>query len=99
MTLAELPDGAAGVVLSVAGGGALRQRLLDMGLTRGAAVRVERRAPLGDPLVVAVGGWRLALRAGEARAVLVEPAAPGPPPAGPAAGRRRGWRWRGRRGN
>jgi ferrous iron transport protein A len=57
----------------VEGNGATRQRLLDMGVTRGAVVRVKRVAPLGDPIEVSIKGYDLAIRKGEARAIRVEP--------------------------
>ncbi len=52
----------------------VRERLVELGLTPGQVVRVLRRAPLGDPLELAVRGARLAVRADEAADVLVEPA-------------------------
>jgi Fe2+ transport system protein FeoA len=48
------------------GGGPIRQRLLDMGITRGAELLVERKAPLGDPIEVAVKGCHIAIRKSEA---------------------------------
>ncbi len=50
----------------------LRRRLLDMGITRGALLRVERHAPLGDPVQIFVKGYRLAVRLNEARSIEVE---------------------------
>lgn len=50
----------------------LRRRLLDMGITKGALLRVERHAPLGDPVQIFVKGYRLAVRLSEARAIEVE---------------------------
>jgi ferrous iron transport protein A len=49
----------------------VRQRLLEMGLTKGTIVEVVRLAPLGDPMEIAVRGYRLSLRQKEAEAVLV----------------------------
>jgi Fe2+ transport system protein FeoA len=51
----------------------LRRRLLDMGITKGAVLRVERHAPLGDPVQIFVKGYRLAVRLSEARTIEVEP--------------------------
>lgn len=48
------------------GGGPIRQRLLDMGITRGSELLVERKAPLGDPVEVAVLGCHIAIRNSEA---------------------------------
>lgn len=59
-------------VSRVLGEGALRQRILDMGLTRGAEVTVRKMAPLGDPLEVTVRGYELSLRKAEAACILVE---------------------------
>lgn len=50
----------------------LRERLAEIGFTVGTTVQVLRRAPLGDPVHVAVRGGSFALRSAEARAVLVE---------------------------
>ena len=50
----------------------LRQRLLEMGLTKGAVCTLVRFAPLGDPLEVEVRGYRLSLRKAEAEGVLLE---------------------------
>ncbi len=54
----------------------LRRRLLDMGITKGAVLRVERHAPLGDPVQIFVKGYRLAVRLSEARTIEVEPIGP-----------------------
>lgn len=59
-------------VLKVAGEGALRQRILDMGLTKGAEVTVRKVAPLGDPLEITVRGYELSLRKREASCIVVE---------------------------
>lgn len=71
--LAELAEGREAVITGLGGSGRVRQRLLDMGLTRGAHVRVIGRAPLGDPIHVCIRGYHLALRGDEARHVAVEP--------------------------
>ncbi len=52
--------------------GAIRQRLLDMGVTRGAELLVERVAPLGDPVEVYLKGYHLAIRKREAQLIEVE---------------------------
>ncbi len=49
----------------------VRQRLLEMGLTRGIVVSVIRVAPLGDPIEIEVRGYRLSLRQKEAESVIV----------------------------
>ncbi len=50
----------------------VRMRLLDMGVTKGATLRVERHAPLGDPVEVVLKGYHLAIRMSEARSIEVE---------------------------
>jgi len=50
-----------------------RNRLLSMGLTPGTEFRVERRAPLGDPVEISLRGFRLTLRRDEAREMRVQP--------------------------
>ena len=63
--------GARVTVLKVAGEGPLRQRILDMGLTKGAEVMVNKVAPLGDPIDVTVRGYELSLRKKEAACIIV----------------------------
>lgn len=62
MTLAKLKPGESGVIKSVGGEGALRLRLLDMGLIPGTAVSVRKIAPLGDPIEIHIRGYELTLR-------------------------------------
>ena len=62
MTLDKLPLGQEAVITAVGGEGALRCRLLDMGLIPKTRVRVEKVAPLGDPLELRVRGYSLSLR-------------------------------------
>ncbi len=50
----------------------VRQRLLEMGLVKGTSVELIRYAPMGDPIEVKVGGYRLSLRRLEAEAVIVQ---------------------------
>lgn len=71
-TLADIEAGREAILVKIGGGGAIRQRLLDMGVTRGTRVRVERHAPLGDPIEISVKGYLLALRGEEAAGILVE---------------------------
>ena len=72
MTLNELPVGKAAVITKVGGAGALRCRLLDMGLIPKTKVRVEKIAPLGDPLELRVRGYSLSLRKEDAGKIEVE---------------------------
>lgn len=49
-----------------------RQRLMEMGITRGTKISVERFAPLGDPIEISVRGYRLTLRKKEAEHIVVQ---------------------------
>lgn len=73
MTLAELSPGETGFIVSVGGAGPLRRRLMDMGLLPGQAVKVEKVAPLGDPIEVTIRSYALSLRRQEAEGVEVRP--------------------------
>ena len=72
MTLDLLPLGQDAVITAVGGTGALRLRLLDMGLIPKTTVRVEKIAPLGDPIELRVRGYSLSLRKEDARIIQVE---------------------------
>lgn len=72
-SLNELLPAQRGTVHGISGSGALRRRLLDMGIVPGAEIEVVRVAPLGDPVEYLVKGYRLSLRRREAANVLVEP--------------------------
>jgi ferrous iron transport protein A len=76
MTLDMLPLGQEAIIIKVGGEGALRCRLLDMGLIPKTAVRVEKIAPLGDPMELRVRGYALSLRKEDARNIEVEVAKP-----------------------
>lgn len=72
-TLAEMTQGCRVLISKTRpGGGAVRQRLLDMGVTRGTELLIERVAPLGDPIEVFIKGYHLALRRAEAAFIEVE---------------------------
>ena len=71
-TLDSLVPGESGIIVNVGGSGALRHRLLDMGLTPRTAVRVERIAPMGDPMELYLRGYRLTLRKEDASKIEVE---------------------------
>ena len=71
-TLKRVAVGESVRVVKVAGEGPLRQRILDMGLTKGAEVRVRKVAPLGDPIEVTVRGYELSLRKQEAACIIVQ---------------------------
>ena len=70
--LKDFAVGESGRVTKVAGEGAVRRRLLDMGVTSGAQVTLKKKAPLGDPVEVELRGYSLSLRKSEAAAVEAE---------------------------
>ena len=72
MTLDKLPLGQEAVITAVGGEGALRCRLLDMGLIPKTKVRIEKIAPLGDPLELRVRGYSQSLRKEDAGKIEVE---------------------------
>jgi Fe2+ transport system protein FeoA len=71
-SLASLSEGASGKICGFTLAPEVRQRLLEMGLTRGTTCTLVRFAPLGDPLELEVRGYRLSLRKSEAEGVLLE---------------------------
>ncbi|MCI7125370.1 MAG: ferrous iron transport protein A [Agathobaculum sp.] len=70
--LRNTPMGATVTVRKIEGEGAVRRRIMDMGITRGAEIFVRKVAPLGDPIEVTVRGYELSLRKADAEMVLVE---------------------------
>ena len=72
LTLDKLPIGHSGTILTVGGAGALRRRLLDMGLTPKTRVMVRKVAPMGDPMELYLRGYRLTLRKEDASKIEVE---------------------------
>lgn len=72
MTLDQLPVGKSAVITAVGGEGALRLRLLDMGLIPHTRVTVQKIAPMGDPMELRVRGYELTLRLEDARKITVE---------------------------
>lgn len=69
MNLSLLKPGESGIIESVSGEGALRRRLLDMGLTPGTRVSVRKAAPFGDPLELSLRGYELTLRGEDAKII------------------------------
>ena len=59
-------------VVKLHGEGAVKRRIMDMGLTKGVAVHIRKVAPLGDPLEVTVRGYELSLRKADAEMIEVE---------------------------
>jgi ferrous iron transport protein A len=71
VSLSELENGQMGRVEGILGAGAVKRRLMDMGVTRGVEIMVVKRAPLGDPIQVELRGYQLTMRKSEAELVMV----------------------------
>lgn len=72
-TVCDLQPGESGVVLRLnCPKGALRRRIIDMGITPGVRVTVLRFAPFGDPIALCVRGYELSIRRSEAGEILIE---------------------------
>ncbi|MEZ4358275.1 MAG: FeoA family protein [Eubacteriales bacterium] len=72
MTLDKLQMGKSAVITAIKGEGALRRRLLDMGLTPKTKVMIRKVAPMGDPIELFIRGYELTIRLEEARNIEVE---------------------------
>jgi Fe2+ transport system protein FeoA len=72
MTLDQLPIGGSARIAAVRGEGALRDRLLDMGLTPGTEVMMRKVAPMGDPMELHLRGYELTLRRSDAKNIDME---------------------------
>jgi ferrous iron transport protein A len=72
MNLAKLEPGARGRITAIGAIGPLKRRLMDMGVLVGEEVRVDKVAPLGDPIEVNIKGYSLSLRKKEAEGIIVE---------------------------
>ena len=72
MTLKDLKTGQSAVVKKLTGVGAVKRRIMDMGLTKGAEIFVRKVAPLGDPLELTVRGYELSVRKADAEMIEVE---------------------------
>jgi ferrous iron transport protein A len=72
MNLAQLKPGQRGKITALGSVGPLKRRLLDMGVLVGELVKVEKVAPMGDPIDVQVKSYHLSLRKSEAEAISVE---------------------------
>ena len=71
-TLDKLVPGESGRIIKVHGEGAIRRRLVDMGLTSGAVIDMVKLSPLGDPVEYRLRGYHLSLRKSEAKTIEVE---------------------------
>ena len=71
-TLKDVAVGGVTVVRRLNGEGAVKRRIMDMGITKGTEVRVRKVAPLGDPIELTVRGYELSIRKDEAEMIEVE---------------------------
>ena len=71
-TLRNLRPGDTSVIVRLHGEGALKRRIMDMGLTRGTEIYVRKVAPLGDPMELTVRGYELSVRKGDAELIEVQ---------------------------
>lgn len=72
MTLKEAKIGSCVKVIKLRGEGAIKRRIMDMGITKGVEITVRKVAPLGDPLEITVRGYELSLRKADAEMIDVE---------------------------
>lgn len=71
-TLKDVPVGKTVKVLKLRGEGAIKRRIMDMGITKGVDIFVRKVAPLGDPMEITVRNYELSLRKADAELVEVE---------------------------
>lgn len=71
-TLKDLKVGKSAKVIKVHGEGAVRRRIMDMGITKGVEIYVRKVAPLGDPMELNVRGYELSLRKADADMIEIE---------------------------
>ncbi|MBP5159059.1 MAG: ferrous iron transport protein A [Lachnospiraceae bacterium] len=72
MTLRDVPIGSTVKVVKLNGEGAVKRRIMDMGITKGVEIKVRKVAPLGDPIEITVRGYELSLRKEDAAKIDVE---------------------------
>ena len=70
--LREVPVGGTAKVVKIHGEGAVKRRIMDMGITKGVEIYVRKVAPLGDPIEVTVRGYELSLRKADAESIEVD---------------------------
>ncbi len=71
MTLKQLQPGQSAVVVRLSGEGAVKRRIMDMGLTKGTKVSCRKVAPLGDPIEITLRGYELSVRKADAGMVEI----------------------------
>ena len=72
MTLRETKTGQTVTVLKLNGEGAVKRRIMDMGITKGVEIYIRKVAPLGDPVEITVRGYELSVRKADAEMVEVK---------------------------
>ncbi len=70
--LREVPVGGKAKVVRIHGEGAVKRRIMDMGITKGVEIYVRKVAPLGDPIEITVRGYELSLRKADAESIEVQ---------------------------
>lgn len=71
-TLKDIKVGERATVVKLEGEGAIRRRIMDMGITKGTEIFIKKVAPLGDPLELTVRGYQLSIRKADAQKILVQ---------------------------
>jgi ferrous iron transport protein A len=71
-TLKDVPVGGTAAVVKLHGEGAVRRRIMDMGITKGVEIYVRKVAPLGDPMELNLRGYELSLRKADAEMIEVQ---------------------------
>ena len=71
-TLRDIPVGSTARMKKLHGEGALKRRIMDMGITKGSEIYVRKVAPLGDPVEVTIRGYELSLRKNDADCIEME---------------------------
>ena len=72
MTLRQITVGQSAKIVRLNGVGAVKRRIMDMGLTKGVEVHIRKVAPLGDPIEVTVRGYELSIRKSDAEMIETE---------------------------
>lgn len=72
MTLREVKPGETVVVKKISGEGAIKRRIMDMGITKGIEIYVRKAAPLGDPVEITVRNYELSVRKADAELIEIE---------------------------
>lgn len=71
-TLKEIKVGQSAIIKKIHSDGALKRRIMDMGITKGVEVNIRKVAPLGDPVEITVRGYELSIRKADAELIEVE---------------------------